>query len=94
MPTTNKKTPQRSKVYKSVLSIAKKLKMSPDAYKKQFRKSTTADWIAERKKLRAAQVQLLRYKKINQKNPTLLHNLQPPAKHLRDQTRVHAARGP
>jgi hypothetical protein len=28
-PTTNKKTPQRSKVYKSVLSLAKKLKMSP-----------------------------------------------------------------
>ena len=67
MPTTNQKTPQRSKVYKSVVSIAKKLKMSPDAYKKQVRKSTTADWIAERKKLRAAQVQLLRYKKINQK---------------------------
>jgi hypothetical protein len=48
--------------------------MSPGAYKKQFRKSTIADWIAGRKKLRAAQVQLLRYKKTKIKNPTSLHS--------------------
>ena len=40
MPTNNKKPriPKRSKVYKSVLNLAKKLKINPDEYKKKFTK--------------------------------------------------------
>ena len=71
----NKKPPKRNVVYKSVLNMCKKLKIAPDAYKKQYKTSTTDDWLKERQKLRTAHAQMLKYKKHRQKNPHVLHHL-------------------
>ena len=71
----NKKPPKRNVVYKSVLNMCKKLKIAPDAYKKQYKTSSTDDWLKERQKLRTAHVQMLKYKKHRQKNPHILHHL-------------------
>ena len=71
----NKKPPKRNVVYKSVLNMCKKLKIAPDAYKKQYKTSSTEHWLKERQKLRTAHVQMLKYKKHRQKNPHLLHHL-------------------
>ena len=70
-----KKNPKRTDVYKSVLSIAKKLKIDPSTYKQNYTKYTTEQWLEVRKKLRKDQVLFVRHKKRRQKNPTLLQNV-------------------
>jgi hypothetical protein len=62
----------RAKIYKQVLSLAKKLKINASLYTKQYRKGKTDFWISERKKLRTAHLQLLRYTQKRNKNPLLL----------------------
>ena len=73
--TANAKKPTRALLYKQVLQLSKKLKVPGDAYKGQFRKSTADFWLQERKRLRSANVQLLRQKKSKKKNPALFPDL-------------------
>ena len=71
----NKKQPKRNVVYKNVLGLCKKLKISTDTYRKQYKTSTTEHWVAVLVTLRRAYVQMIKYKKHRQKNPHLLHHL-------------------
>jgi hypothetical protein len=65
----------RAKIYRQVLSLAKKLKINASLYTKQYRKGKTDFWISERKKLRIDHLRLLRYKQKKHKNPLLLPHL-------------------
>ncbi len=66
---------KRSKVYKQVKNLAKKLKIPVDDYKRQYRRSTTQFWKDERSKLKEVYIQQLRYIKVKQKNPSLIDSI-------------------